>query len=67
MEIGTARATAQLRIHHPLPCAQCGTPLYSPEWSEHIDECRVCHFWICEACDYKFETVVKFPPLQGTG
>jgi hypothetical protein len=41
-------------------CAQCGELLFLPEWSEHLDEDRVRHLWICEACDYCFETTVRF-------
>jgi hypothetical protein len=35
-------------------CAQCGRPLYVPEWSEYIDGDRVRHFWQCDTCDYRF-------------
>jgi hypothetical protein len=63
MDVAADRLSGHLRVHPPLPCAQCGAPLYAPEWSEHIDECRVCHVWVCRACDYEFETVVKFPSV----
>lgn len=42
-------------------CAQCGDTLFVPEWSEHLDERRVRHLWACEACGYRFETLVCFP------
>ncbi len=60
----------QLRSRNPrafilsrpvLPCAQCGTTLFGPEWSEYIDDRRVRHLWSCDACDYRFESIVCFP------
>jgi ribosomal protein S14 len=41
-------------------CAQCGDAIFMPEWSEYLSEYRVRHLWQCEACGYKFETLVKF-------
>jgi len=41
-------------------CAQCGETLLMPEWSEYVGEHRVRHLWQCEACGYKFETLVRF-------
>jgi hypothetical protein len=34
--------------------------LYVPEWSEYLDDTRVRHLWQCDACDYAFETTVRF-------
>jgi hypothetical protein len=42
-------------------CAQCGETMFLPEWSEYMDRQRVRHLWECEACGYKFETLVSFP------
>jgi hypothetical protein len=42
-------------------CAQCGGPIYMPEWSEYLSASRVRHLWQCEACGYRFETLVCFP------
>jgi ribosomal protein S14 len=42
-------------------CAQCGETIFLPEWSEYVDRHRVRHLWECEACGYKFETLVTFP------
>jgi len=39
-------------------CAQCGEVLFMPEWSEYLNEHRVRHLWTCDACGYRFETVV---------
>jgi ribosomal protein S27AE len=41
-------------------CAQCGEALFMPEWSEHQNERRVRHLWACDACGYRFETIVAF-------
>jgi hypothetical protein len=58
------------RIRHPrpiAPCAQCGQALFAPEWTEYLDDHRVRHLWSCEACDYSFETLVRYPvPGQAT-
>jgi hypothetical protein len=43
-----------------IECAQCGEPLFVPEWSEHLDERRVRHLWECEACGYAFETTFSY-------
>jgi hypothetical protein len=42
-------------------CAQCGELMFMPEWSEYMNEHRVRHLWTCDACGYRFETVVAFP------
>ena len=42
-------------------CAQCGEPIFMPEWSEYLSPRRVRHLWECEACGYRFETLVIFP------
>jgi hypothetical protein len=42
-------------------CAQCGGVLFMPEWSEYLTEHRVRHLWECDACGYRFETLVAFP------
>jgi hypothetical protein len=42
-------------------CAQCRETIFLPEWSEYLDARRVRHLWECEACGYKFETLVCFP------
>jgi ribosomal protein L37AE/L43A len=39
-------------------CAQCGDTLIAPEWSEHVNERCVRHFWSCDACGHEFETAV---------
>jgi hypothetical protein len=61
MELHDARPAK--KFAHPRPmieCAQCGEPLYLPEWSEYLAGGGVRHLWRCEACDYVFETTVRF-------
>jgi len=41
-------------------CAQCGAALIAPEWVERLGDRCVRNLWICEACDYQFETSVYF-------
>jgi uncharacterized Zn finger protein len=43
-----------------IECAQCGEPLYMPEWSECMDRDRIRHLWACDSCGYAFETIVRF-------
>jgi hypothetical protein len=31
-----------------------------PEWSEYLREHRARYLWECEACGYRFETLVCF-------
>ncbi len=47
------------RTRPALECAQCGNPIYIPEWSEWLDSSRVRHLWECEACGYAFETTIR--------
>jgi transcription elongation factor Elf1 len=44
-------------------CAQCGKAMFMPNWSEYVNERRMRHVWECEACGYKYETVVTFSEL----
>jgi len=41
-------------------CAQCGETILIPEWSEYLSPQRVRYLWECDACGYKFETIVAF-------
>jgi hypothetical protein len=50
----------KFRSRPVIECAQCGDPLFLPEWSEYVDEYRLRHLWKCEGCDYAFETIVSF-------
>jgi hypothetical protein len=57
----TPRKFAQLRFSNA--CAQCGKPIFMPDWSEYLNEHRVRHLWECDACGYQYETLVTFPAL----
>ena len=61
MELRTSsqRKYAQPRLSNS--CAQCGEQIFMPEWSEYLSPQRVRYLWECEACGYKFETIVAFP------
>jgi hypothetical protein len=60
MELRTStRKSVELRLCNA--CAQCGEPIFIPEWSEYLSPRRVRHLWECEACGYRFETLVFFP------
>ncbi len=56
---GSLRKYAQPRLSNC--CAQCGETIFMPEWSEYLGPQRVRYLWECEACGYKFETIVGFP------
>jgi hypothetical protein len=42
-------------------CNQCGEALIAPAWSEYLDHRRIRHFWSCDNCDFRYETLVRFP------
>jgi DNA-directed RNA polymerase subunit RPC12/RpoP len=42
-------------------CAQCGSRIFAPTWSEYLDERNVRHLWVCDDCGYEFEALVRFP------
>lgn len=52
--------TTILSISGALPCAQCGSKLNRPSWSEPVDARQVRHLWNCRDCGYVFETLVFF-------
>lgn len=47
-------AIASLR--HSARCAQCGTALIFPEWSENAGGQKTTHIWHCLVCGNEFET-----------
>ena len=60
MELRANRPADFARSRPTLECAQCGEPLFVPEWSEYLDARRVRHLWHCEHCGYNFETTIGF-------
>jgi hypothetical protein len=61
MELRTESPRKYVQTRLANHCAQCGETIFLPEWSEYMDRQRVRHLWECEACGYKFETLVSFP------
>jgi transcription elongation factor Elf1 len=45
-------------------CPKCGELLNVPAYSEFLKRYNVRHTWICNICDYEFETLVwlNIPP-----
>jgi hypothetical protein len=41
-------------------CPKCGELLMAPEYSECLDRNDVRHVWMCDKCDYGFETLIRF-------
>ncbi|HZP78034.1 MAG TPA: hypothetical protein VFB45_17960 [Pseudolabrys sp.] len=60
MELKSHSLQGYVRARPTIECAQCGEQTFAPEWSEYLEDNRVRHFWVCDACGYKFETLVRF-------
>ena len=45
-------------------CPKCGDLLSAPIYSEFLKRENVRHTWICNKCDYEFETLIwlNIPP-----
>jgi ribosomal protein L37AE/L43A len=41
-------------------CPKCGELLMAPEYSQCLDRNDVRHVWMCDKCDYAFETLIRF-------
>ena len=41
-------------------CAKCGELMMAPESSKYLSGDEVRHIWICDGCDYPFETLIRF-------
>jgi len=61
MELRTGTPSRHLQPRFGNRCAQCGETIFMPEWSEYLSPRRVRYLWECEACGYKYETIVAFP------
>jgi transcription elongation factor Elf1 len=46
------------------PCPKCGEVLSAPAHSEFLKQRNVRHTWMCDKCDYEFETLIwlNLPP-----
>ena len=53
-----------MRSEPVIECAQCGSAIVAPEWSEHRSERCVRNVWFCETCGYQFEHTVYFSALK---
>ncbi len=42
-------------------CAQCGSALIAPEWSEYVSERLVLNLWSCTNCGFRFDTEAHIP------
>jgi hypothetical protein len=45
-------------------CPKCGELLMAPEYSECLSRNDIRHFWMCEKCDYGFETLIRLKYLR---
>ena len=61
LPVETVNAADKQQARHFARCAQCGSSLVIPEWSERVSERCVRYLWACDACGYGFETSVYFP------
>jgi hypothetical protein len=41
-------------------CAKCGELMMAPESSEYLCGYDIRHIWVCDGCDYRFETLIRF-------
>ena len=41
-------------------CPQCGDLVMAPESSEFLRGYDIRHNWVCDECEYLFETLVSF-------
>jgi hypothetical protein len=61
MEVRARSSRRDARVPIANPCGQCGRAIFMPEWSEYLRDGRARYLWECEACGYRFETLVCFP------
>jgi hypothetical protein len=40
-------------------CPKCGELLMAPESSEYRGNRDIRHAWVCDGCDYRFETLIN--------
>lgn len=54
-----ARASCRPHYMEARRCPSCDDPLLAAEGSEFVNEQWIRHFWMCEACGYRFATSVR--------
>jgi hypothetical protein len=48
-------------------CPKCGEAMIAPETSKYLSRCNIGHIWVCEECDYEFETLIRFDVHDNRG
>jgi predicted RNA-binding Zn-ribbon protein involved in translation (DUF1610 family) len=46
--------------HGRSSCPKCGEAMIAPETSKYLSQWKIGHIWVCEECDYEFETLISF-------
>jgi hypothetical protein len=41
-------------------CPKCGKSMMAPESSEYLSVYDIRDIWVCDGCDYHFETLIRF-------
>ena len=41
-------------------CAKCGELMMAPEFSEYLNHDEIRHIWVCDGCDYRIKTLIRF-------
>ena len=41
-------------------CPKCGELVIAPESSECLSGHDIRHSWVCDGCDYRFKTLIRF-------
>ena len=41
-------------------CPKCGELMMASQSSEYVSRHNVRHNWVCDGCDYRFETLIRF-------
>jgi len=41
-------------------CAKCGELLMAPESSQYLNDSDIRHRWVCDGCNYRCETLIRF-------
>ncbi|MGA2124820.1 MAG: hypothetical protein ABSG76_01585 [Xanthobacteraceae bacterium] len=59
MTLDVIETTRSVRPWRFQSCGQCRDSLVGPEWSEHVSEQCVRHFWSCDSCGHQFTTTVR--------
>jgi transposase-like protein len=41
-------------------CPKCGELMMAPESSKYLSGYDIRHSWVCDGCNYQFETLIRF-------